>query len=124
MLFQAIANQFWVIAEDMQRCLCLVRTICSRSVQKVLADNFSFCIWAAFTCARLKSVPETRVDGFSKFFAEKGSATEKSSTAGKFDRVGSHYKIKLQIRNVLKALHPQKNEVETGNPAAWPIRKS
>ena len=64
-------KQFRVIAEDMQRCLCLVRTICSRSVQKALADNFSFCIWAAFACARLKSVPETRVDGFSKFFCRK-----------------------------------------------------
>ena len=32
---------------------------------------------------------------FLSFFAEKGSATEKSSTAGKFDRVGSNYKIIL-----------------------------
>ena len=57
-------KQFRVIAEDMQRCLCLVRTICSRSVQMVLADIFSFCIWAAFACARSKSASETRLDGF------------------------------------------------------------
>ena len=66
------------------------------SFLQVLADGFLFCIWVTFACARLKSVSETRAVGFFlSFFAEKGSATEKSSTAGKFDRVGSNYKIIL-----------------------------
>lgn len=62
-------KQFRLIAEDMQRCLCLVRTICSRSCKWFLQTFFHFVFEPPLPVRAQNPRPKRASTVFSKFFA-------------------------------------------------------